>query len=451
MNQTSSKLPRIVVIGGGFGGINVAQAFKNEAVEIDLIDKRNYHLFQPLLYQVATGELDPANIAAPIRKILWKQKNVHVALGEVTAIDFDKKLVCFDGGELDYDYLVIATGARQSYFGHDEYRVHAPGLKSIDDALEIRRRLFLAFEEAEWEADEEARRKILTFVVVGGGPTGVELAGAIKEVASETLPREFRNIHCDMARVILVDGGSRLVGPMPEDLSALAQKVLEKMGVEIHLNVHVTDVTEDGVKIGEETIQAENVFWAAGVQGQDLAKTLDTEVDRGSRIVVGPDLSIPGHPEVFVVGDAAHATDAKTGKPVPGLAQGAIQTGRFVADIIKQEINGNAPKERPQFSYYDKGSMAMIGRGNAIAAIGKIHYGGILGWISWNILHVMFLVGFRNRFKVMLDWCWNYIWKTRRSRLITGDPKVHIKQLYSDHQPPEIKADKKEQHETGES
>ncbi|MEQ9069799.1 MAG: FAD-dependent oxidoreductase, partial [Gimesia chilikensis] len=226
----------------------------------------------------------------------------------------------------------------------------------------------------------------------------------------------------------------RLVGPMPEDLGKKAQEVLEKMGVEIHLQVHVNDVTSEGVVIGDETIPAENVFWAAGVQGQDLAKELDVETDRGSRIVVNPDMSIPGHPEVFVVGDAAHATDAKTGKPVPGVAQGAIQTGRFVAEIIKQELQGNPPKERPAFSYYDKGSMAMIGRGNAIAAIGKVHYSGILGWISWNILHVMFLVGFRNRFKVMLDWLWNYIWKTRRSRLITGDPQVHIKRLYSERQ-----------------
>lgn len=434
MNQTSSDLPRIVIIGGGFAGINVAKAFKKSAVEVDLIDKRNYHLFQPLLYQVATGELDPANIAAPIRKILWEQKNVHVALGKVTAIDFDKKIVQFDGGEMDYDYLVIATGAQQSYFGHDDFRVHAPGLKSIDDALEIRRRLFLAFEEAEWEADEEARRKKLTFVIVGGGPTGVELAGAVKEVASETLPKEFRNIHCGMARVILVDGGQRLVGPMPEDLGKKAQEVLEKMGVEIHLQVHVNEVTAEGVVIGDEKIPAENVFWAAGVQGQDLAKDLGVEIDRGSRIVVNSDMSLPGHPEVFVVGDAAHATDAKTGNPVPGVAQGAIQTGRFVAEIIKQEIEGRAPQERPAFSYYDKGSMAMIGRGNAIAAIGKVHYSGILGWISWNILHVMFLVGFRNRFKVMLDWLWNYIWKTRRSRLITGDPQVHIKRLFSERQ-----------------
>lgn len=433
MNHSSSELPRVVVIGGGFGGINVVKALKNTATEVDLVDKRNYHLFQPLLYQVATGELDATNIAVPIRKILWKQKNARVALGEVTAIDFDKKLVKFDGGELDYDYLVIAIGAQQSYFGHDEFRSFAPGLKSIDDAQEIRRRLFLAFEEAEWEADEEARRKILTFVIVGGGPTGVELAGAIKEVASDTLPKEFRNIDKNSSRVILVDGGPRLVGPMPEDLSKRAKEVLEKMGVEIQLNVHVNDVNTEGVVIGDETIKAENVFWAAGVQGQDLAKTLDAEIDRGSHIVVGPDLSIPGHPEVFVVGDAAHATDAKTGKPVPGLAQGAIQTGRFVAQIIKAEIEGNAPKERPQFSYFDKGSMAMIGRGNAIAAIGKIHYGGFLGWVSWNLLHVMFLIGFRNRFKVMLDWVWNYVWRTRRSRLITGDPKVRIKKLYSEH------------------
>lgn len=323
----------VVIIGGGFAGLNVAKRLRKSLVSIVLIDRRNYHLFQPLLYQVATAELSPANIVASIRSIMRNQKNVSVALGEVTRIDLEQNLVEFDGGQMDFNYLVIATGVQQSYFGHDEFKRYAPGLKSIDDALEIRRRVLLAFEEAEWEADESARRAKLTFVIVGGGPTGVELAGAIMDVASSTLPFEFRNTNTRTARVILVQGAATLVPAMPEDLGRRVQDVLERMGVEIRLGVHVTDVDEHGVVIGEERLAAENVFWAAGVQGHALAKTMDVELDRGGRIVVGGDLAILGHPNVFVVGDAAHAIDAQTRKPVPGLAQGAIQTGRFVARL----------------------------------------------------------------------------------------------------------------------
>jgi NADH dehydrogenase len=431
----STNLPRVVIIGGGFAGLTVARALRKAPVSIVLVDRLNYHLFQPLLYQVATAELEPANIATPIRKILRKQKNVQVALGQVTAVDLRDKRVHFDGGQLDYDYLVMATGVQQSYFGHDEFKPHAPGLKTVDDALEIRRRVLLAFEEAEWEASTEARRAKLTFVIVGGGPTGVELAGAIMDVASGTLPSEFRNVDTKTARVILIQGGERLMPAMPEDLARRAQQVLEAAGVEIRCDTRVTAVADDGVVIGDEHLAAENVFWAAGVQGQTLVRSLGVELDRAGRIVVGADMAIPEYPRTFAIGDAASATDAKTNQPVPGLAQGAIQTGRFVADIIRSEVEaqeqGAAVSERPPFCYHDKGSMAMIGRGNAVAAIGKMHFGGFIGWLAWNFVHVMFLVGFGNRLLVMADWFWNYVRHTREARLITGDPTIHIKQVRS--------------------
>ncbi|TWU13474.1 NADH dehydrogenase-like protein [Symmachiella macrocystis] len=428
-HKNGTSPPRVVIVGGGFGGLQIATALGKSQAAVILIDRRNYHLFQPMLYQVATAELSPANIAAPLRSILRKQKNTDVVLGEVTSVDLDQKIVRFNGGEISYDYLVLATGVRQSYFGHDEFAPFAPGLKSIDDALELRRRILLAFEEAEWEADEASRRAKLTFVIVGGGPTGVELAGAIMDIASNTLPSEFRNIDTKTARVILIEGSPRLIAAMPEDLSKRVHKALEEMHVEIRLHTIVTNVDDTGVYIGDEHVPAENVFWAAGVQGQALAHELGVEIDRGSRIVVGPDLSIPDHPEVFVVGDAAHATDATSGKPVPGVAQGAIQSGRFVAEQIKRELEGGDPKNRPAFSYHDKGSMAMIGRGNAVAAIGKRHFGGLLGWLTWSVVHVMFLVGFGNKLTVMCDWFWNYIRHTRQARLITGDPEFQLKQF----------------------
>lgn len=425
--KAGSSRPHVVIIGGGFGGLHAAKGLKEEPVSITLIDRRNYHLFQPLLYQVATAELEPNNIAFPIRKILCKQKNCDVALGEVAAIDLDRKCVSVNGAEIFYDYLVVATGARQSYFGHDEYREHAPGLKSVDDALEIRRRVLLAFEEAEWEEDKAAQMAKLTFVIVGGGPTGMELAGAIMELASKTLPKDFHNIDTANARVILIQGADRLVPSMPEDLAQQAQQVLEKAGIEIRLNTLVTDVTDEGVVIGEERIVAENIFWAAGVQGQAVAKTLGVEIDRGGRVVVRSDLSVSNHPEAFVIGDAAAAIDAGTNQPVPGVAQGAIQAGDFVARIIRKDLKGVSLEDRPAFSYHDKGSMAMVGRGNAIAAIGKTHLDGFLGWLAWNLVHAMFLVGFGNKMIVFFDWFWNYVRHTRQSRLITGDPEVHIK------------------------
>jgi NADH dehydrogenase len=421
--------PQIVIIGGGFGGLHAAQGLSATTAKVTLYDRRNYHLFQPLLYQVATAELEPNNIAFPIRKILNKQKNCDVALGEVSSIDLKTRQISVNGGKVSYDYLVIATGARQSYFGHDEYRSSAPGLKSIDDALEIRRRVLLAFEEAEWEDDEASRQAKLTFVIVGGGPTGMELAGAIMELASKTLPDDFHNIDTRCARVILIQGADRLVPGMPEDLARRAQGVLEKAGVEILLNTLVTEVSDEGVAIGDEQIAAQNIFWAAGVQGQAVSGTLGVDLDRSSRVLVGPDMALPEYPEVFVIGDAAAATDTATGDPVPGVAQGAIQAGDFVARIIARELKGKKPVTRPTFRYHDKGSMAMVGRGNAIAAIGKTHLGGFVGWLAWNFVHAMFLIGFGNKLIVIFEWFWNYVRHTRQSRLITGDPEVHIKNL----------------------
>ncbi len=423
---------RVVILGGGFAGLSVAKDLRRAPVSIVLVDRQNYHTFQPLLYQVATAELEPDNIAAPIREILRRQRNVKVALGNVTEIDLEAKVVFFDGGKLPYDILVVATGVQQSYFGNDDFKPFAPGLKTVDDALKIRGRMLLAFEEAEWEADDAARSAKLTFVVVGGGPTGVELAGALVDVATNTLPKEFRNVDTRHARVILVEGGPRLVAAMPEDLGHRAQRTLERLGVEIRLNTRVSNVGSEGVTIGDEIIPAENVLWAAGVQGQTVAKTLGVELDRAGRVVVGSDLAIPGHPDVFVIGDAAHALDAQTGNPVPGLAQAAIQAGRFVARTIKQESVDGPRQDRPAFTYHDKGSMAMIGRGKAIAAIGKVHFGGLLGFLSWNLVHVMFLVGFGNKLVVLMGWLWNYLLHTRRSRLIIGDPDVHITHMRED-------------------
>ena len=426
MNPEEQKLPKIIVIGGGFAGLNAVKGLKNTPVEITLIDRRNHHVFQPLLYQVATAELEPAGIAAPIRSILSKQENVAVGLADVRGLDLARKRVLMPRGEISYDYLVIATGVRQSYFGHDEYRPLAPGLKTIDDALEIRRRILMAFEAAELEADEAARRARLTFVIVGGGPTGVELSGAIMDVSTRALPREFRHIDTSTARVILVQGADRLLPAMPADLSAKVQRDLEAAGVEVRLHSYVTEVTAAGVMVGEEQIAANNVFWAAGVQGQLFAKTMEVELDRAGRVVVGPDLSIPGHPEVFVVGDAAHAIDAKTGQPVPGVAQGAIQTGKFVAEIIRRDLEGVDFADRPKFSYFDKGSMAIVGRGKAVVAVGRLHLSGFLGWVSWSLLHVMFLISFRRKFVTMTGWIRSYFSGQRYARLIIGDQQLEL-------------------------
>jgi NADH dehydrogenase len=429
INSQPQKQPEVFIIGGGFAGIEAAKGLKNVPAKVFLADRRNYHLFQPLLYQVATAVLAGEKISWPIRKILRSQKNATVALAEIIGIDLDTQIVYGKRAGRHYDYLVIAAGLEQSYFGHDEFKPNAPGLKSLDDALEIRRRILVAFEEAEFEVDEASRQGKLTFVIVGGGPTGVELAGAIIETATRTLPNEFRHIDTKTARVILVDRGDYLLGGMPPEMGVRAQADLESMGVEIWLNHSVSSVREDGVMIGEQYVPAENVFWAAGVQGTQLAGTLGIEKDHMGRLEVGPDLSIPGHAEVFVVGDAAHIVDPETGEPVPAVAQGAIQMGQFVAKIIRNEISDTDLDERPKFKYRDKGSMATIGRGKALAAINGRTFSGFFGWLMWGLVHVMFLVGFRSKMVVMMDWVWNYLANERGARTITGDPQLKVKDV----------------------
>jgi NADH dehydrogenase len=429
MISQANKKSEVFIIGGGFGGLEVAKGLKNAPVRVFLADRRNYHLFQPLLYQVATSVLSGEKIASPIRKILGSQQNTTVALAEIIGIDLERQIVYGERAGRHYDYLVIASGLEQSYFGHDEFRANAPGLKTLDDAFEIRRRVLVAFEEAEFEVDEASRRGKLTFVIVGGGPTGVELAGSIIETATRTLPNEFRHIDTKTARVILVDRGDRLLGGMPPEMGRRAQTDLEAMGVEIWLNRSVTSVQEDGVMIEEEYVPAENVFWAAGVQGTSLADSLELEKDRMGRVKVDPDLSIQGHPEVFVIGDAAHVAEPESGNPVPAVAQGAIQMGQFVAGIICREVEGNKGYDRGTFRYKDKGSMATIGRGRALASINDRTFSGFFGWLMWGVVHIMFLVGFRSKMVVMMDWIWNYLVNERGARTITGDPQLKVKEV----------------------
>ena len=429
MVVTIDKRPEVVIVGGGLGGLEVARGLKDAPVNVLLVDRHNYYLFQALLYQVATAVLSEEDIAIPIRNVLRDQKNASVALAELRGADLEGKMILGRRGGKTYDYLVIATGVEPAYFGHDEFKPFAPGLKNLDDAIEIRRRILVAFEEAEFEADEASREGKLTFVIVGGGPTGVELAGAVIETARRTLPREFRHIDTRTARVILVDHGDRLLKAMPAELGERALRDLGAMGVEVRLNSYVNSVDAEGVMIGDERVPAENVFWAAGIQGVPFVRTLGVELDRAGRVKVGADLSIPGHPEVFVVGDAAFAIDAKTGQPVPGVAQGAIQMGRLVAEIIKREIEAGAPQERPAFSYFDKGSMATIGRGKAVASIKGRTLSGFPGWLSWGFVHALVLPGFRNKVSVLRAWAWNYLLAERGSRLILGDPELHIKQV----------------------
>ncbi len=429
MISRSNKHPEVIIIGGGFGGLEVAKGLKKAPVRVVLADRRNYHLFQPLLYQVATSVLSGEKITSPIRNVLRSQENATVALAKIIGIDMEKQIVYGRRAGRHYDYLVVAAGLEQSYFGHDEFRANAPGLKTLDDAFEIHRRILVAFEEAEFEADEVSRRGKLTFVIVGGGPTGVELAGSIIETATRTLPNEFRHIDTKSARVILVDRGDHLLGGMPPEMGRRAQVDLEAMGVEIWLNRSVTSVREDGVMIGEQYVPAENVFWAAGVQGTPLAGSLDLEKDRMGRVKVGPDLSIPGHPEVFVIGDAAHVVDPESGKPVPAVAQGAIQMGQFVAGIIRREVESKKGYDRGAFRYKDKGSMATIGRGRALASINDRTFSGFLGWLMWGVVHIMFLIGFRSKMVVMMDWVWNYLVNERGARTITGDPQLKVKEV----------------------
>jgi NADH:ubiquinone reductase (H+-translocating) len=424
--MTSQSPAKVFIIGGGFAGLQAAKALAKAPAVVTLVDRRNHHVFQPLLYQVATAALSPADISAPIRSVLRGQKNCHVLLAEVTGIDVGNRRLIFAKGYVTYDYLIVAAGATHAYFGHEEWAPIAPGLKSIEDAIQLRRRILLAFETAEYEGSDAARRAVLTFGIVGGGPTGVELAGAIKEIAGRTLPRDYQHIDTRTTRVILFEGTGRLLPPFPPELSARAQRDLERMGVEIRLNAMVTGVTPEGIHIGDDFIPVRNVFWAAGVKASPLGRSLGAATDRAGRVHVGPDLTIPGHPEVFVTGDMAAATSADGGKPVPGVAQGGIQMGRYAGETIAAELRSGAQNPRRPFIYRDKGTMAIIGKSKAVVQIGNFKCGGFLAWLIWGGIHIAFLIGFRNRVQVLLSWFWNWILNARDARLITGDAQISV-------------------------
>jgi NADH:ubiquinone reductase (H+-translocating) len=422
--------PHVVIVGGGFGGLYCARTLRRAGVRITLIDRRNFHLFQPLLYQVATASLSPADIASPIRTILRNQRNTQVWMGDVVGVDVARQEVRLeDGVTAHYDYLVLATGAKHAYFGHDEWAHDAPGLKTIDDATEIRRRFLLAFESAEREADADARRRLLTFVIVGAGPTGVELAGAMAEIARQVMPKDFRSIDTTTTRILLLEGVDRVLPTYPRDLSAKAQRQLEKLGVEVRTNALVTDIGKDYVMVGGERVGAENVFWAAGVSASRLGRTLGVATDRAGRVAVEPDCSVPGHPNVFVIGDLA-SMNRENGEPVPGVAQGAIQMGKHAARQIMRDI---ASKPRQPFHYIDKGDLATIGRAAAVARLGRVKLSGFVAWFIWVAVHIMYLIGFRNRVLVMMQWAWAYLTYHRGIRLITGDQRVEIIRPRDDH------------------
>lgn len=431
--MTASTRPRVFIVGGGFAGLAAAKALADSPVDLTVVDRRNHHVFQPLLYQVATASLSPADISAPIRTVLRGQRNCDVVLAQVAGVDLANRRLLFDGSYVRYDYLVLCAGATHAYFGHDDWAPIAPGLKSIEDATALRRRILLAFETAEHEGSADARRAVLTFGIVGGGPTGVELAGAIKEIAGQTIPRDYRHIDTRTTRVILFEGGPRLLPTFPEKLSARAQRDLERMGVEVFVNSMVTGVTPEGIRIGDDFIPVRNVFWAAGVKASPIGASLGVPLDRAGRVIVGPDLSVPGHPEVFVAGDLASATSADTGKPVPGVAQGGLQMGGFAGKTIADEVAGRStPATRRAFVYKDKGSMAVIGKARAVAQIGRLEIGGFLAWMVWGGIHIAFLIGFRNRLQVLFSWFWNWLLNARDARLITGDASVSLSEPRSD-------------------
>ncbi|MEJ1097634.1 MULTISPECIES: NAD(P)/FAD-dependent oxidoreductase [unclassified Pseudoxanthomonas] len=416
MTSSHTSVPHIVVLGGGFAGLWATRALANSPARITLIDRHNHHLFQPLLYQVATAGLSAPDIAAPLRHILRKQTNVEVRLAEVLTIEPQKKQVGLDDGStLGFDYLLVATGATHAYFGHDEWARHAPGLKTLNDALQLRRHLLLAFERAEAETDPAQRAAWLNFAIVGGGPTGVELAGTLAEIARHTLKNEFRNIDSSEARVRLIEAGPRVLSSFPESLSEKARLQLSKLGVEVSTGIPVTDINEDGYRLADEFVAAKTVVWAAGVAASPLAKSLAVPLDRAGRVLVQPDLSVPGHPDIFVAGDlAAIASD---GKPVPGVAPAAKQMGRHVAQTIQARLAGAAATP---FQYKDYGNLATIGRMAAVVDFGRLKFSGILAWWFWLAAHVFFLIGFRNRTVVLLNWAWAYWSYQRGARIILG-------------------------------
>jgi NADH:ubiquinone reductase (H+-translocating) len=458
-NVNRETKPRVVIVGAGFGGLNAAQALATAPVHLTVIDRKNFHTFQPLLYQVATAGLSPAEIAAPIRSILRSHKNVEVLMAEVTAFDLERRLVETSEDSIPYDYLVVAAGASHSYFGHDEWEPYAPGLKTIEDALEIRRRILLAFELAERHAAAGETAPPLNFVVVGGGPTGVELAGTLAEIARHALAHEFRSIDPARTHILLIEGGPRILPAYAEDLSRSAQQQLNHLGVEVRTSTTVTQIEPGAVYAGNTRLPATVILWAAGVAASPIGKKLGAATDRAGRVLVQPDLSLPSHPEVFVIGDLASLKDAN-GKQLPGVAPVAMQQGRFVAKLIREELKSNpagapflagfarsgdlgsssadpstSPETKPgshdsrtigifpsrsAFHYWDKGSLATIGRAAAIAEFGKIHISGFVAWLSWLFIHILFLIGFRNRLLVLIQWAWSYVTYERGARLITG-------------------------------
>jgi NADH:ubiquinone reductase (H+-translocating) len=427
METTSGGLlPRVVIVGGGFGGLRAARALRHAPVRVTLVDRGNHHLFQPLLYQVATAELSPADISAPIRGVLRRQRNAEVALAEVTGVDVDRHRISLHdlatghARALDYDYLIIATGAGTSYFGHDEWERFAPGLKTIEDATAIRRDILLAFEAAEAECAEgtesETRASdLLTFVIVGGGPTGVELAGAIAEVARKALVSDFRHIRPADARVVLVEAAPHILATYPVSLAERARRKLERLGVEVRTGARVESIDESGVLVDGERLAAHTIIWAAGVRASPAGEWLRAPTDRAGRVLVGPDLTIPEHPNVFVIGDAASAS--QNGAPLPGIAPVAMQQGRYAAKAIRRRIAGE--RDIPPFHYFDKGTMATVGRSFAVARIRRLSLSGFLAWALWLGIHILFLIGFRNRALVLFQWAWAYLTYQRGARLIT--------------------------------
>ena len=415
MDQTSS-VPRVVIIGAGFAGLNAAKALAGAPVRVTLLDRKNHHTFQPLLYQVALAVLSPAEIATPIRTVLRGARNIDVLLGEVKSFNLAQRTVIADGLEVGYDYLIVAAGATHAYFGHPEWAHIAPGLKTIEDSLEIRRRVLLAFEMAEREAIAKGEHVDLNFVVIGAGPTGVELAGAISDISKRYMAHDFRAIDPKRARIILLEGGPRVLPAYPPDLSASAEKQLRDLGVEVRTNALVTNVAPNLVTVGQEKIPATVVLWGAGVSASPLGKLLGVPTDKAGRVIVEPDLTIPGHPEIQVIGDLAASVE--NGKPVPGVAPAAIQMGKFAARQVRRAIKG---QPREPFHYLDKGSLATIGRSKAVADLGKLHFSGYFAWLAWLFIHLLFLIGFRNRIMVMLEWAWAYITYSQGARLITGE------------------------------
>ena len=418
--MAGKSTPRVVVVGAGFGGLNVVKGLLHERVQITIVDRKNHHTFQPLLYQVATAGLSPAEIAAPVRTIFRGDSNVVSLLEEVQGFDLDRRLVHTSEQDLPYDYLIVAAGATHAYFGHDEWEPLAPGLKTIEDALEIRRRVLLAFELAERQAVAGEGSEPLNFVVVGAGPTGVELAGTLAEITRHVLAHEFRSIDPSHARILLLEGGPRVLPAYPEDLSASAEEQLRHLGVDVRTNTMVTQVEPGAVRFGNTRMVAPVILWAAGVAASPLGKKLGVSCDRAGRVQVQPGLSIPGHPEVFVIGDLATLKD-ENGRPLPGVAPVAMQEGTFVAKAIRRDLTG---QPRENFKYWDKGSLATIGRAAAVAQFGKIHISGFIAWLAWLFIHIFFLIGFRNRLLVFIQWAWSYVTYERGARLITGSSEL---------------------------